>query len=116
MHRVPRRKIKPFVLKKEPDTFISELKPIKSSAQQKALAKKMHHEYPLIPEIAILVIIRTACEVLRELLIKGCILSITKFFNDFKLYVFLQPRLGKKNPAARVSITTNKDLKNAKNE
>ena len=107
MHRFPRNKIKPFQFKQEP-----EMPPIKLSPQHQKMAETISHKYPLLPKIGIAVIIQAALEVLRDLLIKGCILNIMGFFNNFKLYFHQHKKNGKTNIAVRVSLTTPKELKN----
>lgn len=113
MHRIPRNQIKPFVLKQGPDVFLSELPKMDIvSMQQKQIAQTIHYKYPLVSKVAIIVIMRTAFEIMRELVIKGCILDLGPLFNDLKLYFFQHRRkTGKIYPSVRISITTPKNIK-----
>jgi len=101
-----KKTIKSFYLTEKIETILEDLGEI-TLPKQADLIDKVHNRYPLLSQVEIVIIIKTVFEVIRELLIRGCIININKFFFDFKLHFFLHNRNGEKpNKAIKVKVKT----------
>lgn len=72
------------------------------------LIDRVHRRYPIISKMEVALIIKTAFEGMRELLVSGCILNFNRFVTDMKLHFGTHgPRFAK----VKVKLMTSPQLK-----
>lgn len=101
-----KKTVKSFYFTSKIEKILEELGEI-TLPKQVDLINRVHNRYPLISQIETVIIIKTIFEVIRELLVRGCIININRFFFDFKLHFFQHNRnTDKINKAVKVKIKT----------
>lgn len=101
-----KKRIKSFFFKDGIDQTLNQLDEI-SLKNHADIFDIVSDRYPILSKIEIAIIIKTIFETLRELLIRGCIININRFFFDFKLHFFQHNKNGEKiNNAVKVKIKT----------
>jgi len=68
--------------------------------------ERVCNRYPLLSKVEVAMIVKSTFEVMRELLIKGCIININRFFFDFKLHFFKHSRSKEQGAALKAKIGT----------
>jgi hypothetical protein len=74
------------------------------------LIERIYKRYPLIDKTEVVIIVKTAFQAIRELLVSGAILNFQKFMFDVKLHFFGSPR----RPAVKIKLKTPPPIKELK--
>ena len=101
----PKKVIDKFYFKDKGEPLFKALKPIKLP-QHPDIIERIYNRYPYLNKMEITIIVLTAFEVLRDLLLQGCTIILRPFMPDFRLYVFQHIRKGKKYSAVKVKTGT----------
>ena len=104
------KKVKPFYFINDGQSLKKDMEPIQIS-HHSDLIERIHARYPYINQVKIAHIVLSTFEVIRDLLLQGCILTIKRLMMDCKLHFFQHTENNIDYPAVKVRTGTPVDWK-----
>lgn len=106
--------VKPFQFQDDGKPLRQALDPVKVS-HYPDLVERIHAKYPFIDQTQIATIVLATFEIMRELLLRGCILTIKKLVTDCKLHFFQHIEGGVAYSAVKIKTGTTTKWKTKEN-